>query len=109
MLLLVIDAGSMILNTGSPRVDWVAHASRVLVSVSRRNNLPLCATRQCVRTLRGKFAIARTQSPDPRDAWATHTESPESIIHQILPVFSSNSRIKRIRFRSFGLDRSCAT
>jgi len=38
---------------------WVAHASRVLVSASRRNNLFLWAERGDELSTQAKFAIAR--------------------------------------------------
>src|SRR6266480_947077 len=43
---------------GAQGETWVAHASRVLVSASRRNNLSLSLTPQRRYLLTGKFAIA---------------------------------------------------
>src|SRR5439155_10724684 len=42
---------------------WVAHASRVLVSASRRNRLSRGVATSCVTKIKEKFAIAGTRLP----------------------------------------------
>ena len=61
-----------LLSSPTSAMVWVAHASRVLVSAPRRNNLSLCSSRSASQALREvrdrEDALAST-----RDARTTQT------------------------------------
>ena len=92
------------------RALWVAHASRVLVSASRRNDLSF--ERRCsgiVADCEGKFAIARTRSPAretralPKalngETFAARAVSDGVRIRDFEAAFSAGLRCNRARSR----------
>jgi prepilin-type N-terminal cleavage/methylation domain-containing protein len=67
---------------------WVAHASRVLVSVSHRNDLPN-ARAPVLRSLKEKSAIARTPSPTRETCALPGSTAPHAFtIIEVLIVIS---------------------
>src|SRR3954452_5890294 len=94
-------------NSSHRESQRVAHASRVLVSASRRNNLLLNPN-----TDKTKFAIARTRSPAPRDACATllprgsdglclwvrglEAKNCFAFLHQIKPIASDRFEVAHV-------------